>query len=151
MTELWGGGLLCHLPVQFKKLPGAALPIHQFVIDVLLQEWKDPNHITVPRFIAKLYPLEDMEEKMPDSVHADFVVASLGDWSSMMEENILKNVADKNVDSLLKKAHAGVHFTLRAGVYGDNVAQSLLSDFKTIFATLQAGDQCTDLLESMEQ
>ncbi|KAJ1162355.1 hypothetical protein NDU88_002823 [Pleurodeles waltl] len=106
-----GSSLDSVLP-QFKLLPGVALPNHQFVIGVLLQEWKDPGCIALPRFMSKLYPLEDMDLKLPESVHVDLVVASLVCRSSMAEENILKDGAGKKVDSSVKKAYAGAQLAL---------------------------------------
>ncbi|KAJ1098166.1 hypothetical protein NDU88_003282 [Pleurodeles waltl] len=120
---------------QIKRLPCVDLTLHQFVMDVVLQEWKDPDWITLPQFTAKLYPLEDMGEKLPDLVQVDSVVASLLGRSSMVEENILKDGTDKEVDSSLKKACAGANLALRACV--SYVSQFLLSDFKTLFVTIQ--------------
>ncbi|KAJ1111897.1 hypothetical protein NDU88_000169 [Pleurodeles waltl] len=101
---------------QFKRLPSLVLPLHQFVMDVVLQERKDPDHVALPRFMAKLYPLEDIGKKVPDSVQVCSVVASLVGRSSMAEGNMLKDGADKKVDSSVKKAYAGVNLALRAGV-----------------------------------
>ncbi|KAJ1214810.1 hypothetical protein NDU88_002421 [Pleurodeles waltl] len=117
---------------------------------VLLQEWKNPERVAVPRFMAKLYPLEDIEEKLPDSVHVDSFVASLVGWPSTAKENIVKDVADKKVDSSVKKAYVGTHLALRADIYGVYGAQSLLSYFKTLFATMPDGGQCLDLFDSMD-
>ncbi|KAJ1216363.1 hypothetical protein NDU88_003966 [Pleurodeles waltl] len=89
---------------QLKKLPSVALPINQFVMDVLLQEWKDPDRIALLHFMSKLYLLEDKDVKLPDSVHVDPVVGSLVGRSSMAEENILKDGADKRGDSSMKNA-----------------------------------------------
>ncbi|KAJ1194977.1 hypothetical protein NDU88_004261 [Pleurodeles waltl] len=58
---------------QFKRLPSMDLPLHQFVMDVVLREWKDPDRIGLPRFMAKLYPLEDVGEKLPDLAQVDSV------------------------------------------------------------------------------
>ncbi|KAJ1108289.1 hypothetical protein NDU88_005665 [Pleurodeles waltl] len=136
---------------QFKKLPSTALPIHQFAMDALLNEWRDPEHITLPCFMAKLYTLEEMEGKLPETFHVDSILASLVGRPSMAEENIVKDVANKNVDSSVKKAYAGTHLALRAGVHGAYVAQSLLTDFKTFFKTMQEDGQCPDLLERQSE
>ncbi|KAJ1192782.1 hypothetical protein NDU88_002088 [Pleurodeles waltl] len=85
---------------QFHSLLCVALPIHQFFMDFLLQKWKDPDSIALPHFMS---PLEDME-KLPEVVHFDSVVAILVGSSSMVEENILKNRANKKVGSSVKKA-----------------------------------------------
>ncbi|KAJ1213148.1 hypothetical protein NDU88_000787 [Pleurodeles waltl] len=66
-------GLYLH---QFQSLSSVAFPIHQFVMDVLLQGWKDPDCIALPCFMSKLYSLKDMEEKLPEAVHMVSVVAS---------------------------------------------------------------------------
>ncbi|KAJ1123452.1 hypothetical protein NDU88_001921 [Pleurodeles waltl] len=105
-------------------------------MNVILQESKDPNHIALAHFMAKLYPLEDMGEKLPGSVQVYSVVASLVGRSFMADEN-MKDGADKKVDSSVRKAYAGADLALRAGVYGAYVFQSLLSDFKTLYATMQ--------------
>ncbi|KAJ1179129.1 hypothetical protein NDU88_004365 [Pleurodeles waltl] len=41
------------------------------------EEWKDPDCIALPRFMSRLYPLEDIKEKLPEAVHVDSVVAIL--------------------------------------------------------------------------
>ncbi|KAJ1114314.1 hypothetical protein NDU88_002598 [Pleurodeles waltl] len=70
--------------------------------------------------------LEDMEEKLPDYENVDSVVASLVGRSSMMEENILNDGADKKVGFSVKKANDEANLDLRAGVYRTYVSQSLL-------------------------
>ncbi|KAJ1131397.1 hypothetical protein NDU88_009734 [Pleurodeles waltl] len=100
--------------------------------------------------MANLYPLEDMGEKLPDSMQVVSVVASLVGRSSMAEENTLKDGADKKVDSSVK-VYARAHPALRADVYRAYVSQSLLPGFKTLLTTMQEGGSYTDLLESMEQ
>ncbi|KAJ1124841.1 hypothetical protein NDU88_003289 [Pleurodeles waltl] len=128
----------CALP-QIKRLPRVDLTLHQFVKDGVLQEWKDPECIAIPWFTAKLYPLENMGEKLPDSVQVDSVVAILLGRSSMVEGNILKDGADKEMDSSVKKTCAGANLALRVGVYATYVSQFLLSGFKTLFVTIQEG------------
>ncbi|KAJ1094169.1 hypothetical protein NDU88_007247 [Pleurodeles waltl] len=103
----------------------------------------------MPRFMAKLYPLEEMEFKLSENVHRDSIVTGLVGRQSVAEENILMDVADKNVDSSVKKAYARAHLALHAGVHGAYVAQSLSTDLKTLFKTMQEGGQCPDLLETM--
>mgnify|MGYP002804430413 CR=1 FL=1 len=135
---------------QFRKPVNLGLPIHDFVLDVFRNEWKDPEKIALPRFMAKLYPLEDMESKLPEVIHVDSVVASLVGRSSMAEENILKDPADKKVDSSLKKVFSGSHLALRAGVYSAYTSQSLISDFKALFKAVQDQSNCLPLLDSIE-
>lgn len=57
------------------------------MLDVIEQEEKDPDKIILPRFMPKLYPLENKDSMLPDNVHVDSVVASLLDCGSMAEEN----------------------------------------------------------------
>ncbi|KAJ1081633.1 hypothetical protein NDU88_001811 [Pleurodeles waltl] len=68
-----------------------------FVMDVLFNEWREPEHSAMPRFMAKLYPLEEMEETVPETIHMDSIVASLVGRPLMAEGNILEDVRDKKV------------------------------------------------------
>ncbi|KAJ1213455.1 hypothetical protein NDU88_001092 [Pleurodeles waltl] len=124
---------------QFKKLPGVALPIDHFAMNVLLNEWKDPNCIASSSFVGKLYPLEEIEDKLSENVHLDSFVASLVSTLSMAEENILKDVVDKNINSSVKKAYADAHLALCAGLPGTYVEQSSITDFKNLHNTMQVG------------
>ncbi|KAJ1105571.1 hypothetical protein NDU88_002976 [Pleurodeles waltl] len=127
---------------QFQKPSFAGLSLHQFVKDVIRPEWKGLGKIMLPKFIVKLYPLEDMESEFPDNVHVDSVVARLVGHPSMAEENILRDPADKKVDSALQKVFSGSYVALIAGIYGAYNAQSLITNFKAQFSAIQKGDDC---------
>ncbi|KAJ1103836.1 hypothetical protein NDU88_001257 [Pleurodeles waltl] len=85
---------------QFKKPLNVRVPIYQLVMDVVLNEWKDPDKIIVPRFMSKLYPLERMEEALPDTAHVDPLVVSLVGRSSMSDESALRDPADRKESGL---------------------------------------------------
>ncbi|KAJ1110269.1 hypothetical protein NDU88_007624 [Pleurodeles waltl] len=114
-------------------------PIHPCIQEVIKRERRDPDKIILPRFMAKFYPLQDMAKVFPDSVPIDSFVASL--------DAVIWDSVDKKVDASLKKSYAGNHFALRAGIYGTYVAQSLLSDLKS----LDGSSDCSGLMSLIER
>ena len=136
---------------QFQSASESSLPVHDHIWEVLRREWKDPDKIVLPRFMAKLYPLTDMQKTLPDAIQVDSLVSSLVGRTSLNEEAILKDAVDKKVDSSLKKVYAGMHLSMRAGIYATYVAQSLITDFKHLFSSLEEGEECSALLDSIER
>ena len=136
---------------QFQQSTVLDVPIQSHILDVVNREWKDPDKISLPRFMAKLYPLADMQNTLPDSVPIDSLVARLVGRTSLNEDAIIKDQTDKKIDSALKKVYSGVHLALRAGIYATYVSQSLLTDFKDLFKGLADGSDCGSLLEHMER
>ncbi|KAJ1090079.1 hypothetical protein NDU88_003219 [Pleurodeles waltl] len=125
--------------LQLKEHINMGVPIHQHVLDLVLNEWKDPDKINVPSVRSRAYPLEGMVEKL-----LDWLVASLEGHSSMAEDSVLRDPADKKIDGALKKV------ALRSGIYGAYMAQSFLSHFEDFFKSMQEGTRCPELLEIME-
>ena len=66
----------------------------------------------------------------------------------MAEESILKDQTEKKIDSALKKAYSGSHLAMRAGIYAAYSSQSLISDFKELFKSIQEGTEFSSLLLS---
>ncbi|KAJ1098186.1 hypothetical protein NDU88_003302 [Pleurodeles waltl] len=120
------------------------------VVEVIKREWKDPDKIILPRFMAKLYPLQDMAQVLPDSVPIDSFVTSLVGCTSLAEDAVIWDSVDKKVDVSLKKTYAGTHLLLWAGIYGTYVAQSLLSDLKAQNNALDGSSDCSELMSHME-
>lgn len=136
---------------QFQSSSAVDVPVHPFIRDVLQREWVDPDRILLPRFMAKLYPLHDMAVELPDSIPIDSFVASLVGRTSLAEDAVLKDPVDKKVDSSLKKVYSGSHLALRAGIYGTYVSQSLLSDIKSLYQSMDDATDCSSLLEHIER
>ncbi|KAJ1199267.1 hypothetical protein NDU88_003105 [Pleurodeles waltl] len=95
---------------------------HVLEEEVIKREWKDPDKIILPRFMAKFYPLQDMAQMLPDSVPIDYFVASLVGRTSLAEDAVIRDSVDKKVDVSLRKYYAGTHLALQAGIYGTYVA-----------------------------
>ncbi|KAJ1216104.1 hypothetical protein NDU88_003710 [Pleurodeles waltl] len=106
------------------------VPINPCIQEVIKREWRDPDKILLPLFIAKLSPLQDMALVLPDSVPIDSFVASLVGRTSLAADEVIQDFLDKTVDVYLKKAYAGTYLALWAGTYGTYIAQSLPSDLK---------------------
>ncbi|KAJ1180414.1 hypothetical protein NDU88_005635 [Pleurodeles waltl] len=119
--------------------------------EVIKWEWRDPEKILLPQFMAKLYPLKDMAQVLPDSVAIDSFVASLVSRMSLAEDAVIRDSVDKKVDVSLKKAYAGTHLALRAGIYGTYVAQSLLADLKDLNSALDGSSDCSGLMSLIER
>ncbi|KAJ1107255.1 hypothetical protein NDU88_004648 [Pleurodeles waltl] len=111
--------------------------------EVIKQERRDPDKILLPLFMAKLYPLQDMAQVLPDLVPIDSFVTSLVGRTSLAEDAVIWDVS-------LKKAYAGTHLALRAGIYGTYVAQSLLSDLKALNSALDGSSGCSGLMSFIE-
>ncbi|KAJ1107238.1 hypothetical protein NDU88_004631 [Pleurodeles waltl] len=126
-------GSLLH---QFQSSVPVDVPIHPCIQEVIKREWRDPDKILLPHFMAKLYPLQDMAQVLLDLVPIDSFVASLVGRKSLAEDAVIQDSVDKKVDVTLKKAYAGTHLALRAGIYGTYVAQPLLSDLKALNSAL---------------
>ncbi|KAJ1080837.1 hypothetical protein NDU88_001026 [Pleurodeles waltl] len=94
------------------------VPIYPCIQEVIKWEWRDPDKINLPHFVAKLYPLKDMAKVLPDSMPIDSFVASLVGCTSLAEDAVIQDSVDKKVDVSLRKAYAGTHLALRAGIYG---------------------------------
>lgn len=84
--------------------------------------------------MSKLYPLQDMES-LPELVHVDSIVASSVGLPSMADD-ILCDGVDKKIDCIMEilcwLSPCYLFWCLWA-----YVAQSLLTDFKTLFSTMQ--------------
>ncbi|KAJ1160858.1 hypothetical protein NDU88_001350 [Pleurodeles waltl] len=107
-------GSLLH---QFQSSVPVDVAIHP-CIQVIKREWRDSNKILLPRFMAKLYPLQNMSQVLPDSVPIDSFVASLFGRTSVAEDAVIQDAVDKKVDVSLKKAYSGTHLALRAEFMG---------------------------------
>ncbi|KAJ1185825.1 hypothetical protein NDU88_002612 [Pleurodeles waltl] len=141
------GSLLC----QFQSSAPVDVPIHPCIQEVIKREWKDPEKIILPRFMAKLYPLQDMAQVLPDSVPIDSFVSSLFGRTSLPEDAVIQDSVDKKVDVSLKKSYAGTHLALGAGIYGAYVAQSLLSDLKALNSALDGSSDSYRLMSLIER
>ncbi|KAJ1112794.1 hypothetical protein NDU88_001055 [Pleurodeles waltl] len=84
-----------------------------------------------------------MQTDFPDSVQVDSFVASLVGRTSLAVDAVLWNPMDKKVDSSLKKVFSGTHLDLCAGIYGTYVAESLISDIKTLHRALDESSDCS--------
>ncbi|KAJ1148663.1 hypothetical protein NDU88_001491 [Pleurodeles waltl] len=146
-TSDTSSGSLLH---QFQSSVPVDVPIHPCIQEVIKPEWRDPDKILLPRFMAKLYPLQDMTQVLPDSVPIDSFVASLVGHMSLAEDAVIQDVVDKKVDVSLKKAYSGTHLALRAGIYRTYVAQSLLSDLKSLNGPLDGSSDCAGLMSLIE-
>ncbi|KAJ1156747.1 hypothetical protein NDU88_009464 [Pleurodeles waltl] len=127
------------------------VPIHPCFQEVIKREWKDPDKIILPRFMGKLYSLQDMAQVLPDSVHIDSIVASLVGRTTLAEDAVIWDSVDKKVDVFLKKSYAGTHLALRIGIYGTSVTQSLLSDLKALNNVLDGSLDCSELMTLIER
>ncbi|KAJ1185628.1 hypothetical protein NDU88_002418 [Pleurodeles waltl] len=74
---------------QFQSSVPVDVPIHPCIQEVIKQEWGDPDTILLPRFIAKLYPLQDMAQMLPDSVPIDSFVTSSAGRMSLAEDALI--------------------------------------------------------------
>ncbi|KAJ1196434.1 hypothetical protein NDU88_000305 [Pleurodeles waltl] len=78
---------------QFQSTVPVDVAIHPCIREVIKQEWRDPDKILLPNFMAKLYPLQDMAQVLPDLVPIDSFVASLvgrTPWLSMQLFEMLR-------------------------------------------------------------
>ncbi|KAJ1082763.1 hypothetical protein NDU88_002928 [Pleurodeles waltl] len=101
--------------------------------------------------MAKLYPLQDMAQVLPDSVPIDTFVASFVGRTSLAEDAVIRDLVDKKVDVSLRKSYAGMHLALRDGICGTYVAQSLLSDLKALNNALDGSSDCSELMSLIER
>ncbi|KAJ1101059.1 hypothetical protein NDU88_006133 [Pleurodeles waltl] len=92
-----------------------------------------------------------MAQVLPDSVPIDSFVASLVGLTSLAEDAVIQASVDKKVDVSLKKAYAGTHLALRAGIYGTYVAQSLLSNLKALISALDGSSDCSGLMSFIQR
>ncbi|KAJ1207487.1 hypothetical protein NDU88_002878 [Pleurodeles waltl] len=106
-------GSLLH---KFQTSVPVDVHIHSCIQEVIEWEWKDPNKIILPRFMAKLYPLQDMAQVLRDSVPIDSFVTSLVGRMSLAEDAVNWDSVDKKVDVSWKKSYGGTHLALRAGI-----------------------------------
>ncbi|KAJ1214412.1 hypothetical protein NDU88_002031 [Pleurodeles waltl] len=83
---------------QFQSSVPVDVPIHPCSQEVIKREWRDPDKILLPHFIAKLYPLQDMAQVLPDLVPIDSFVASLVGRTSLAEDAVIQDTVDKKVD-----------------------------------------------------
>ncbi|KAJ1136282.1 hypothetical protein NDU88_002699 [Pleurodeles waltl] len=139
------GSLLCQF---WCTIP---ISIHPCIQEVIKREWRDPDKIILPRFMAKLYPLQDMSLVLPNFIYIDSFVASLVGRMTLAEDVVVSHLVDKKVDGSLKKTYSRNHLTLRAGICGTYVAQSLLSDLKLLGRALDESSDCTSLLAIFER
>ncbi|KAJ1140847.1 hypothetical protein NDU88_007185 [Pleurodeles waltl] len=119
--------------------------------EVIKREWRDPDKIILPRFMAKLYPLQDMAQGLPDLVPIDSFVISLDGRTSLAEDDVIQDSVVKKVDVSLKKSYAGTHLALRAGIHRTYVAQTLLSDLKALHSALDGSSDCSGLMSLIER
>ncbi|KAJ1149160.1 hypothetical protein NDU88_001977 [Pleurodeles waltl] len=136
---------------QFQSSVPVDVPVYPCIQEVIKREWKDPDKIILPRFMAKLYPSQDMAQVLPDSVPIDSFVTSLVGRTSLAEDAVIRDSVDKKVDVSLKKSYAGTHLALQAGIYGTYVAQSLLSDLKALNNALDGSSDCSELMTLIER
>ncbi|KAJ1101181.1 hypothetical protein NDU88_006253 [Pleurodeles waltl] len=127
------------------------VPIHPCIQELIKREWKDPDKIILPRFMAKLYLLQYMAQVLPGSVSIDSFVANLVGRTSLAEDAVIRDSVVKKVDVSLKKSYAGTHLALQAGIYGTYVAQSLLPDLKTLNNVLDGSSDCSELMSLIER
>ncbi|KAJ1129304.1 hypothetical protein NDU88_007675 [Pleurodeles waltl] len=70
--------------------------------------------------------------------------------TSLAEDAAIRDSVDKKVDGSLSKVYLGLHMALRTGIYGTNVAQSLISDMKPLYRSIDDASDCSGLLEQIE-
>ncbi|KAJ1191137.1 hypothetical protein NDU88_000453 [Pleurodeles waltl] len=104
----------------------------------------------MPRFTAKLYPLQDMLKDLPDSIPNDCFVASLVMFTSVVEDANIRDSVDEKVDVALKKVYSGAPLSLRARIYRTYVVQSLISDTKSLYRALDESSDCSEVLEYID-
>ncbi|KAJ1213289.1 hypothetical protein NDU88_000927 [Pleurodeles waltl] len=135
---------------QFQCSTLVDVPVHACIHKVNKRKWKDPYKITMPRFNAKLQPLQDMLKKLQDSIPVDSFAASLVGHTSLAEDAVIRDAVHKKVDVTLKKVYPGAHLALGAGIYGKYLAQSLISDLKFLHCALDKSSDCSGILELIE-
>ncbi|KAJ1207584.1 hypothetical protein NDU88_002975 [Pleurodeles waltl] len=123
---------------QFQSSTPVDVPVHACIKEVVQWEWRDPEKfLLLLLFMAKVYPLHDMQPDLPDSIPLDYFVSSLVGCTSLAEDAVLKDPIDKKVYGSLKKVYSGAHLTLPAGIYGTYVAQSLIYDCSSILELIE--------------
>lgn len=142
-----GGSIL----QQFQSSAAVDVPVLPYIREVLNRELKDPDRIMLPRFMSKLYPLQDMCKKLPDSIPIDSFVAILVGWTSLVEDAVIKDPVDKTLYASLRKVYCGSHLALRAGHNGTYVAQSLISNIKSLYQSMDDTSDCSGLLEHIKR
>ncbi|KAJ1087702.1 hypothetical protein NDU88_000867 [Pleurodeles waltl] len=142
VPETFAGSLL-H---QFQCFALVDMPVLPWIQEVLKWEWKDPDKILMPRFMANLYPLKNKSQDLPDSF-----VASLVGRSSLAEDAIIRDAVDRQVDAALKMVYSGAHLALCTQIYGTFVAQSLISDLKGLYRAPDESSDCSRVLEHIER
>ncbi|KAJ1186882.1 hypothetical protein NDU88_003662 [Pleurodeles waltl] len=125
--------------------------IHACIKEVMQQEWRDLDKILLPHFMAKLYLLHDMQADFSDSILVNTFVASLVGNTSLAEDAVLMDPVDKKVDGSLSKVYSGVHLALQAGIYGTDVAQSLISILNSLCRALDKSSHYPGILELIER
>ncbi|KAJ1114557.1 hypothetical protein NDU88_002792 [Pleurodeles waltl] len=103
-------GFLLH---QFQSSAPIDVPVHLYILEVLKHEWKDPDKIMLPQFMAKLYPVRDMQKYLPVSASFDSFVASQVGITSLVEDAMIKNAVEK-VAASLRKVYSGSDLAIQA-------------------------------------
>ncbi|KAJ1177414.1 hypothetical protein NDU88_002669 [Pleurodeles waltl] len=105
--------LVSSLLWQFQQYTQLDVPGHPDLIGALHREWKDSDKILLPRFMAKLYPISDMQHVLQDSIPIDFFVASLVGHTLLMKDSVSHDQPVKMIDPALRKVYSGAHLVLR--------------------------------------
>ncbi|KAJ1203006.1 hypothetical protein NDU88_006801 [Pleurodeles waltl] len=83
---------------QFQSTVPVQVPIPPCIQEVIKREWKDPDKILLPRFMAKLYTSQAIAQVLPDSAPVDSFVASLVGHISLDEDSVIRDAVDRKVD-----------------------------------------------------
>ncbi|KAJ1155414.1 hypothetical protein NDU88_008144 [Pleurodeles waltl] len=92
-----------------------------------------------------------MHSRFRNSIPVESFVASLVGHIPLAEEAVIRDPVDKKVDGFLRKMYPGAHLAFHAGIYGTYVAQSLISDIKTVNRALDESSDCSGILELVEK
>ncbi|KAJ1192157.1 hypothetical protein NDU88_001469 [Pleurodeles waltl] len=77
------------------------------------------------------FPEDEVPDTPSGSLLCQFQISVPVDGrTSLAEDAVIRDAVDKKADMSLKKVCSGTHLALRAGIYGTDVAQSLLLDLK---------------------
>ncbi|KAJ1097742.1 hypothetical protein NDU88_002859 [Pleurodeles waltl] len=100
---------------------------------------------------GRLFVAGEARPLLPGSCVAGVSPSTLGGCTSLADHAVIQVSADKKLDMSLKKAYAGTHLTLQAGIYGTYVAQCLLSDRKALNSALDGSSDCSGLMSLIER
>ncbi|KAJ1117556.1 hypothetical protein NDU88_005754 [Pleurodeles waltl] len=136
---------------KFQRPSIPKLPVIPAVHSMLQREWRDPARVSVPCFMARLYPLSQGETSVPQIFTLDPLISKfMGKPSLLSEEVNLSDPVDKKVEAALKRSQAGLSLSLCSENYGVYTSQSLVKDFQSLSSAIQDYEDFSDLLSRME-